>query len=42
MNRIFGKGTADAAQAAAFSKKLPYLQMPAFSHKPSSYNGPSY
>ena len=38
MKRVINK----SIDATAFSKKLPYLQMPAFSHKPSAYDGPSY
>lgn len=41
MKRVINKGV-ELTSATAFSKKIPYLQMPAFSHKPSAYTGPSY
>ena len=43
MKNVFSKGADMTHQVtSSFSKKLPYLQMPAFSHKPSAYTGPSY
>ena len=41
MKRVLKKGT-DVTSTSFFSKKLPYLQMPAFAHKPKAYMGPSY
>lgn len=41
MKRAIKKGT-EVGALTGFSKKLPHLQMPPFSHKPSSYTGPSY
>ena len=40
MKRVIQKGV--DVKTPFFSKKLPFMQMPPFAHKPQPYTGPSY